>query len=825
MITSKWPIVLLTVLASFLSYFSNAQIQVQVFDVDTRETIPFAKVFPNTGQPQFTDVEGKVTIAATVASFKVAYVGYIDTTITVIENQNSYLVELSPISKSIDEIVVLPGENPALRIINLAAQNRKANHPLGKDAFTYESYSKFIFDLDSNSIKKIKQFPILADSLATLNDRAATLDDSTEMMQTAAKFIERQMLFMMESTTERRFIPPARDQEEIKAYRVSGLSNAMLSTFAQSLQSFHFYDIQFNFLGKEYFNPIALGGTKRYFFLLEDTTYIGNDTLFTISFRPRPEYIKEGLKGKLYINTNGYAIQRVIAQPAKTNDEMLTLKLVQEYEFIDNKKWFPTHLRTMIEMKVAEISFGGSSGHLEGNGVTKIRNIQINPANMNKRGFNNIALSTDPNAGHVSEEKWNSLRQDTLNEREKNTYLVLDSLSKAHNIDRKANALLALVDGKIPMGYVNLPLDRIINFNLHEGYRLGAALETSQRLMRNITVGGYFTYGTRDKDWKYGGYSTFHLNKRLGMNIQLRYQQDVGLRGGTEFSRNQWDISSQIFYAGFYQKFMDRERIAEIKYTIAPLGNLTMNLSANYHRVEFTRNYRFTNEEGMEFSQVESAEAAFELKYNMRQRSVLIGDRLVSKPTNFPKFTFKIAKSWRGVANSNMDYVRARLKINEDVTGLRWGSLNMQLDGSITFGDVPMYYEQYIVGTRLNWGVTAINALETAYPGEFYHDKQATFIVRYSFPSIKTKAKWFHPVFALHHGIGFGEMSNKQAHNMFFRTMDRGLYEGGLIVHSIVKMSFIDIGLGLFYRYGYYSDTDFSKNLVPKISMRINNIF
>lgn len=792
---------LLIFIMTALFFQASAQRQLIVLDTAGHEPMPFVKVFPDAGEPFFTNIDGKATFSDEVTSLTLRFSGYEETNVTV-GNEQQLIVYMHIFATEINEVVILPGVNPALRIINKATENRKKNHPLENDAFTYESYSKFIFDMDTAFTKKIQNLEP---------------DTSNYMIN----LIKAQHLFMMESTSERKFIPPARDRENITAYKASGLNNPMLSTFAQSMQSFHFYDNQFELLGNKYFNPIALGSTKRYYYLIEDTTINGTDTTFMISFRPRPDANIEGLKGLLFINTNGFAIEKVIAEPAAKSATETYVKIIQEYKLIDGKKWFPIDLKTKVEMKSVGMTISGESGHVIGYGNTYISNIKLNPDDLKKRGFGNIALSTEKNAGEKSEEEWAQLRKDTLNNRENTTYRVLDSFSKANNFDRKLNGLLALTTGRLRMGYVSLPLDRIINFNFHEGYRLGAGLETSDRLMKNVVVGGYFAWGTRDKDWKYGGYSTFHLNKRLGISIDLRYQQDVLNRGSNEMTKTGWDITSPTLYADFFQKFMDRQRLAEMTFTVAPLGNLTMHLTGNYQRIDFTRNYLFTNEYGSTINKLDLAETAFEMKWNIRQRIVVLGDLRMPQPTNYPKIRLKIAKGWAGIANANTDYLRLFVAVDEDVESLRFGKLNLHFEASQSFGDIPMILKQYAVGTRQDWSIVTINALETAFPGEFYHDRQASLITRYSFPVIKTKKKWFAPEFILHHGIGYGDMTDKSQHNIKFWTMDKGLFEGGLIMSGILNINFIKLGLGTFYRYGYHSDTNALNNIVPKISLRI----
>jgi hypothetical protein len=228
----------------------------------------------------------------------------------------------------------------------------------------------------------------------------------------------------------------------------------------------------------------------------------------------------------------------------------------------------------------------------------------------------------------------------------------------------------------------------------------------------------------------------------------------------------------------------------------------------------------FTNEAGTTFNKMDLAETALELKWNIRQRIVVLGDIRMAQPTNYPKIQLKITKGWSGIANAASDYVRLFVAIDEDVQSLRFGKLNLHLEASQSFGDVPMLLKQYAVGTRQDWNVVTVNALETVFPGEFYHDRQASLIARYSFPVIKTKKKWFAPEFILHHGIGYGDMRDKSQHNMKFWTMDKGVFEGGLILSGIMNTRFTKLGLGAFYRYGYHTNTDPLKNLVPKISIK-----
>ena len=180
-------------------------------------------------------------------------------------------------------------------------------------------------------------------------------------------------------------------------------------------------DNEFELVGTTYINPIASGGTERYLFILQDTTVVDNDTTFTISYRPRINKNFKGMEGTMYINTNGYAIEKVIASPfSRDTVSSFTAKIVQEYQFIDGKKWFPTNLSTHVELK--GLSLNSSGGYVAGTGHTYIKDIVINPEDLKKRGFGNISIATDEDAGIVNDKVWDEYRIDPLTDKEKRTY-------------------------------------------------------------------------------------------------------------------------------------------------------------------------------------------------------------------------------------------------------------------------------------------------------------------------------------------------------------------------------------------------------------------
>ncbi len=89
---------------------------------------------------------------------KFRYVGYRDKSITLdpASLPSGMVVAMSAEPYEVAEVVIRPTENPAHRIIRLAAENRNKNNPEKSGPFSYISYDKMIFGLEPDTIASSK---------------------------------------------------------------------------------------------------------------------------------------------------------------------------------------------------------------------------------------------------------------------------------------------------------------------------------------------------------------------------------------------------------------------------------------------------------------------------------------------------------------------------------------------------------------------------------------------------------------------------------------------------------------------------------------------
>lgn len=792
---------MMRLILAFLLFSGSAIAQrTQLVDALNGEPIPFAKVIPTPGQPLLADIDGYFSLPEGTEQVLFQAHDYYDSVFTI--SQIGEKVELRAQASDLEEVTILPGVNPAERIMELAIANRKKNHPMSDMAFSYTSYSKFIFTIDPEALTQISD---------------TTTDSNLIELR---EYFNRTHLFMMESTTEKYFEPPYREKEVITAYKVSGFTDPALSTFANDLQTFNFYENQFSLFGRSYVNPLAFGGVRRYLFILEDQTVVNGDTTFTIRFQPRKDKNFEGMKGWLYISSNGYALEKVIAEPA-TVSETMSAKIVQEYAFIDGKKWFPVKLSTEVVFPGFQLDEKLKDGHLMGKGSTYIANIHAG-ADLSDKKFNAVLVETVPDANEKDSAHWDAQRTYDLTDKEIRTYELVDSISKVYRLDQRLSSIASLAEGKIPVGYVQFDLARLLDYRTYEGYRIGFGMENSKKLMKQVTIGGYFGYGTRDKDWKYGGYGKWMVFPKHFVELQASFQEDLVERGGYQFLAASRGGNLNALYRHLYVLNMDRQRKAEV----ALSGYLTPRIkllgSVSYQRIRLTEGYEFDNGEGLHLDggrAFEQAEMSMEVIWTIREKVMYLGAKRVSMGSKYPQITAKATKGISGIERSTLDYMRFNVDIQQDIPIRAVGKFSYLISAGKTVGNVPLYLNQVAIGTGgKDWNLSVMNSFETMKSSTFYQSEQLSLFTRFTFKPFKTNKKWTKPQISLHHAMGTGRIERRESHNIAFRTMEKGYYEAGLILDKLLVINTSGFGLGIFYNYGYYSMPKVADNLTFKLS-------
>jgi hypothetical protein len=791
----------------------------RVIDSETKAPLAFVNIVTEEqSRGTTTDIDGKFTLSSSssFSALNVSYLGYEQLKYPVTGNTSNITIKLKRKGIQLEEVEILPGENPAHRIIKRVIENRDLNDPERSGSFTYTSYNKMYVTADISSA-----------------DTANSLDTSRK--KGLGDLLKKQHLFLSESVTEKKFLDGI-SNELVLATRTSGLKTSPFAFLATQIQSFSFYKEMIMLLDKNYLSPVSNGSYNKYLFILEDTLYQGNDSVYVISYRPKKGKTFDALKGTLYINTNGYALQNVIAEPVD-NSGLLAGRVQQKYELIDNKHWFPVQLNTdwyynlfTVGDSTLTMSSRGRSTAFDPNNKLKIvsrsyiKDIVIDPP-LRKRDFSNIELEIAPDASSKTEEFWNKHRGDSLSLVETRTYEVVDSIGKEVKLDLKMRTYEALAFGKYPLGIFDLDLDRIYTHNEYEGERFGAGLHTSDQLARWFSVGGYAAYGLRDKGFKYGGDISFTLYKRSELKIGASYANDVVEAGGVRFFNEKRLLGTESF-RNYLLKVMDQVEKKEASISFSAMRHWMVNLNFNTQTRTANNDYMFgipaettilTNTFGF-------TEAGIGFRFAYREKFLKTPRYKTSLGSDYPVLYAQVTKGIKGILDGQFEYMRYDVKMESSFFLREYGKTTVQLNAGLIDGDLPytmLYngkgsYEKYAVAYgNSSFGTMRMN--------EFLSDRYASLFFSHNLGKLLVRTEKFQPELVLITNIGFGSLTHMDHHfNIPVRTMEKGYYESGLLLNGLIRSELFGLGAGALYRYGSYALPEREDNIAVKFTFSVN---
>lgn len=788
-----------------LNVYAQNSISGKVTDKKTGESLAFVNIIINQDETRgtTTDIDGKFKIKSEdeIQQLTLIYIGYTTKKVD-IENEEFLNIQMTQNDLTLGEIVVIAGENPAHRIIRKAVENRRMNNPERVRSFKYKSYNKFVVDVNLDAEKYVKNQTRKRHD----EEKKAKIRDQS---QATKKSFDSYHLMIIESVTERSYIRPNKSEEKVLATRVSGLQNPTIAALATDIQPFSFYKSHIPLMGENYINPISRGSTQMYDFRLEeDTLFRNQDTIFVISFEPKEGGNFEGLKGVLYINTNRYAVQNVIAEPAQTNKAHL--KIEQQYAFAQDQ-WFPTQLNFEAQWRGAPYP----STDMYVNGKSYFKDIEIEP-DIHQKNFGIDAIIIPKNASGKTEEYWEIERIESLTGKEENSYEFIDSLGKEINLDAVAEMSENLITNyQIQFGKIALDIPGLINNNNYEGTRLGLSLHTTDLLSKYVFVGGYAGYGLDDRAWKYGTDARLRdPDSRFEPELKVEYFND--LREPGQLYHPDYPVtyipSPAAFQRGFQASRMDSVQRFQTSFGLRPFRHAQLQIagSRTQHKALYDYAYRVQNADTERYSFTNTA-MHLNFRYAFKEQYIKIGSRRVPNYTPFPVLNVFYTRAWDGVLGGNVSYDRVVVALEADFKLKRLGETYIWLEGGLVSKNVPYSLLFNGNGSKTNWEPFFVqNTFQTMGLYEFAGDRFANLFVYHNFGTLLFRTKKFRPDVIISQSVGFSALSKPEQHfDIALNTLEKGYFESGFALDNLIRINLLNftqlgLGAGVFYRYGTY---------------------
>lgn len=802
----------------------------RVVDSATREPLPFVHILINNnpGRGEVTGLDGqfKLRLYSTDSVLVAKYVGYANTRVLLSPSKDQYFIPLARAGIQLAEVEVKAGENPANRIIRAVINHRKENNPLLYDNFSYKAYDKLIM----SSGQYLKEEVLAQEDsswLAKMDSLAASADSvPADSGDTGASLLDSTYLFLMETVSSRNFRGPGKDVTRVLGTRASGIKMPELFVLATQFQPFTFYEDHIRLAGQHYVNPLVPGTFNRYFFHLQDTLYDGPDSIFVLSFRPRkgrPDF--NGLQGVLYIHTHRYGVQHLMASPVSDSLTAMRMNIQQSYQRI-NGRWFPEQLHTDITFPFIWLDDGPAVATAR----SYLTAIRVNSASPEKER-SRFALQVLPGATLKEEEWWQQYRKDSLTLREQNTYIVIDSLSKAYGVERKLNWALALSRGYLRTGILDWPMEDWLRFNNYEGFRPGLGVRTNDLLSSRFRLEAFGAYGTRDKAFKYGGAAAVKLWPAADWWLKAAYHREVFEVGRYA----QWISPAAPTWSQRLRDYYVDDMFTESAFTVStrfrPFSAWQV---APYYRVgtwESPDNYALSlnalENVTVGQSRFDVQEAGIRIQWVPGQSLAYVNGKVNIMQDQHPRIWLTYYEGW-GHQGTMLRYRGLEGKFHYTH---RWRNNAMSyidLSAGWQEGALP-YYRQFMpLGTKANNNIYVIEGAFHTMPIHTYlANRFVSSVLRHNFGALLPTKGFFQPKLAVQLGGYWGGIWQQQQHlNTPYRTAPLGYYEGGLILHDLITYgSFLGLrpgfGVGAFYRFGPYAVPKWQDNFAIRLAVQV----
>ena len=813
-----------------LSLGAQTPITITVKDADTKSVLPFSTVTTN-GRTAATDIDGKIVIQDPGTIFTVSYTGYTSKKMYLKDGVRFYTVTLKSKTENLNEVVI-NATNPANDIIGRAIRRKSKNDPQRKlGSYRYKTYDRLIVTADPDSISG-KLDSVFA--YEKVGRRLAKIDSASFKFK---KIIDRQHLYQTEKVSEFKFNADQGLKEEVLATRMAGFKKPLYEFIGLKLQSYSVYTADIDLFETKYAGPLSDDALLEYNYKILDTVTINNRTTYMIYFDAKRR-VKRKLKGILYIDRHNYGVAKAILRVRN----MMDITSVHNFEYEKSLDlWFPDRKTLKItkgnnkeDIKIfgETIKFDAVGSHdrkrkkepsdyvylySEAFNFDKEYNI---PVTINRTA---VQIEVKDEAINRPDEYWNQFRPDTLDSRSLTTYLALDSLVAKDNWEQRIILGKRIVNGYIPVGFVDLDLRSIAKYNNYEGFRLGLGGITNNRFAETFRISTYGAYGTKDGAFKYSLGAAVRVGKFSNSWIGGSFTDDIKEIASTSFATDKrvfkiYDprpINLSTFYN--YQTWQ-----GYVETRIIPKTESMWQLTRS--RIDPKFNYIYAPD-GRPYTLFDLTTASVSLQWNPFSDFMQTPDGRIEVEKRYPKFAFQYTQAISGILGGNFNFSKFDFRAEFEKKYLNGQMGTALVQTGIAVGQTPLTHlystspnnlDKDGVIQRVTLG--GKNSFETMYFNEFFSSRYVTVQLKHGltrftvFRSLKLS-----PMLVTR--FAWGNMADKTDHlGIEYNTLEKGYYESGLEFNEIFK----GLGFTAFYRYGPYQLPQFDRNLALKLSFVLN---
>jgi hypothetical protein len=656
----------------------------RVVDAATGEPLPFVNIaFMNSTAGTISDFnglffvetfQGTDTLIASSLGYKMVRV-HID----VGKAQNIFFA-MEPVSLTIEEVVITPGENPAFEILRNISANKIKNNPDRFASYQYHAYNKLRLDLNNveENFKKqrlLREFQFVFEHM-----------DSSEV------FGKNYLPVLISESTSRFYFQqnPTIEREVIEAFRISGIQNNTISQFSGKMyQRINVYDNFMTLFEPGFVSPIADFGRFFYNYILEDSANFDGNYCYKISFKPKRKK-ERTFYGYFWVADTSFAIKKVQLRIAKdANINFLNdLIAINEFSKVNDSTWFLSREDLMLDFYLSDKATG-----FFGRKTSVYDNVILNQPMPDSIAQLRTDIYADEETVNREEAYWEKNRKVDLTEEEADIYEMVDSVTNVPTFKRVYGLVEMLVDYYYVLGPLEIgPYYTFYSFNPIEGHRFRLGGRTSNNFSTKLRLSGHIAYGTKDKEIKYGLGAEYMFNRNPRIYTGISYYHDI-----RQLGKSQNAFLDDNFFASIlrrtpnykltmvnqYNAFFEREWFQGFSNTI----------SVRYQELFPTEYVPFNliveGTEPIRQSMIISSEIKLSTHFSHREKFLLGKFERKSLGSQYPTIDLDLTYGPKGFLNSQYEYFKIKLQFSDKVETNPVGYFRYRITGGKIFGILP----------------------------------------------------------------------------------------------------------------------------------------
>ena len=450
----------------------------EVYDANTGEPIPNVHIYlQGTQLGTTTNAEGLFLLRDNLERARtmvVSAVGY-HTERFKIEPHTQSGIDIALREKvgSLEEVFVVPNDNPALALMERVRARRAANKR-APAASTIGKTALYVSDIQSKHLKRALW--------KSLQSGMIQQEDSSYLIP----LYWRQQL--EDSVREEATLLTLTDYHLL---------------LEQIPTAFDFYNNNLPFLSTSMLSPLAASGNTYYKYYLADSVQVGNEKHYVLHFKTKNPFYAT-FNGEMTIDSATCALRSIdVKMPAQTSINYLK-ELTIHQTFAPNNQLQTEHMSLLMDFAI-KVAPEKDTTHIFPT-LLLAREIEWDNDISDLKAFNNF---------------------NNLNEIDNDIILpALDSLNNTPLFKTAKFLAYVLNTGYIPTNkYVEVgKIHHLIKYNSQEGLRLGVPLRTTEVLWKNVSLEAMIAYGIGDRAFKGFGLINIALPTERKHTIQLKYR-------------------------------------------------------------------------------------------------------------------------------------------------------------------------------------------------------------------------------------------------------------------------------------------------------------